>query len=121
MAELEPHRRKLVMEALDYYKIIRSKIPHAMPFWPHGLPDSEGEWVSLRLRRGERRFVAVWRIAGEAMNVQLPIQVQNGLEPAITYTYPQQHDSAWDWDKSAGVLTVVLPPGKTARLFEITL
>lgn len=107
-------------EALGYYKIIRSDTPHAMPFWPLGLPDIEGEWVSLRLRRGERRYVAVWRIAREARNVQLPIEALKGLEPAITCAYPQQRDSAWDWDKSAGVLMVVLPPGKTARLFEIT-
>lgn len=33
LAELEPHRRKLVKEALDYYKTIRSDIPHATPFW----------------------------------------------------------------------------------------
>lgn len=39
LAELEPHRRKLVKEALDYYKIIRSDIPHSTPFWPLGLPE----------------------------------------------------------------------------------
>ncbi|WP_438496466.1 glycoside hydrolase family 36 protein [Paenibacillus sp. IHBB 3054] len=120
LAELEPRRRKLVKEALDYYKTIRSDIPHATPFWPLGLPDSGGEWVSLGLRRGERRYVAVWRIAGEAENVQLPIEELKGLEPAIACAYPQQHDLAWNWNKSAGVLTVALPPGKTARLFEIT-
>ncbi|MEK5236030.1 glycoside hydrolase family 36 protein [Paenibacillus sp. FSL L8-0470] len=120
LAELEPRRRKLVKEALDYYKTIRSDIPHATPFWPLGLPDSGGEWVSLGLRRGERRYVAVWRIAGEADNVQLPIEELRGLEPAIACAYPQQHNLAWNWDKSAGVLTVALPPGKTARLFEIT-
>lgn len=120
LAELEPHRRSLVKEALDYYKTIRSDIPHATPFWPLGLPDSEGEWVSLGLRRGERRYVAVWRIAGEAANVQLLIEELKGLEPAIACAYPQQHSSTWNWDKSAGVLTVALPPGKTARLFEIT-
>ncbi|OME04248.1 alpha-galactosidase [Paenibacillus odorifer] len=120
LAELEPHRRSLVKEALDYYKTIRSDIPHATPFWPFGLPDSEGEWVSLGLRRGERRYVAVWRIAGEAANVQLPMVELKGLDPAITCAYPQQHSSTWNWDKSAGVLTVALPPGKTARLFEIT-
>lgn len=79
LAELEPRRRKLVKEALDYYKTIRSDIPHATPFWPLGLPDSGGEWVSLGLRRGERRYVAVWRIAGEADNVQLPIEELRGL------------------------------------------
>lgn len=120
LAELEPHRRKLVKEALDYYKTIRSDIPHATPFWPLGLPDSEGEWVSLGLRRGERRYVAVWRIAGEAANVQLSIEELKGFEPVIACAYPQQHSSTWNWDQSAGVLTVALPPGKTARLFEIT-
>ncbi|OKP93388.1 glycoside hydrolase family 36 protein [Paenibacillus sp. P32E] len=119
LAELEPRRRELVKEALDYYKSIRAYIPQATPFWPLGLPDSEGEWVSLGLRHGDTRYLAVWRIAGEEAEVKLPIPGLQGQAAEVRCAYPKQHHSEWSWDKLVGVLTVSIPQGKTARLFEI--
>ncbi|MGN7760886.1 glycoside hydrolase family 36 protein [Paenibacillus sp. 22594] len=119
LAELEPRRRELVKEALDYYKSIRAYIPQATPFWPLGLPDSEGAWVSFGLRHGDTRYLAVWRIAGEEAEVKLPIPGLQGQAAEICCAYPKQHHSDWSWDKPAGVLTVSIPQGKTARLFEI--
>lgn len=119
LAELEPRRRVLVKEALDYYKTIRKNIPQATPFWPLGLPDSRGEWVSLGLRHGNTRYLAVWRIAGEESTVKLPIAELQGHGAQISCAYPQQHHSEWSWDQTAGLLTVSIPTGKTARLFEI--
>lgn len=119
LAELSPRRRELVKEALDYYKVIRKHISHASPFWPLGLPDDQAEWVSLGLRRGDRRYLAVWRIAGDAVDIRLPLKELQGLAPSFQCAYPKQHDSVWKWDKEAGELNVFLPPGKTARLFEI--
>lgn len=119
LAELSPRRRELVKEALDYYKTIRGDIALSTPFWPLGLPDAAGEWVSFGLRYGERRYLAVWRIAGEAADIQLPIGELKGLDPSVICAYPQEHGSSWDWNKVEGILNVTLPAGKTARLFEL--
>lgn len=119
LAELSPRRRELVKEALDYYKVIRGDIPHSAPFWPLGLPDSQGEWVSFGLKRGDRRYLAVWRIAGEAVSISLPLDSLKGQDLTINCAYPQQHDSVWQWNKEEGELMIFLPPGKIARLFEI--
>ncbi|WP_151735533.1 alpha-galactosidase ['Paenibacillus yunnanensis' Narsing Rao et al. 2020] len=119
LAELTPPRRALVKEALDYYKSIRADIPQAVPFWPLGLPDSGSEWISLGLQAGETRYVAVWRTAGEETEVTLPVGDLAGARPEIVCAYPKEHHSTWSWEPSAGALTVTLPPGRTARLFEI--
>lgn len=119
LAELEPRRRALVKEALDYYKSIRAHIPQAVPFWPLGLPDSEGKWVSFGLRHGNIRYLAVWRIDGEESGISLPLPELAGLAAEVSCAYPDQHGSEWSWDKTAGSLTVSIPSGKTARLFEI--
>ena len=120
LAELSPRRRELVKEALDYYKVIRSDIPHSTPFWPIGLPDSQGEWVSFGLKRGDRRYLAVWRIAGNAVSINLPFASMKGQALEMNCAYPQQnHDTVWQWDKENGEMTIFLPPGKIARLFEI--
>lgn len=119
LAELEPRRRELVKEALDYYKSIRGHIPQATPFWPLGLPDSGGEWISFGLRHGTTRYLAVWRIAGEAAEVQLPIPELRSTAAEVNCAYPKQHAAFCEWNQSEGMLTVALPPGKTARLFEI--
>lgn len=119
LAELSPRRRELVKEALDYYKVIRADIPHSAPFWPLGLPDSQGNWVSFGLKRGDRRYLAVWRTAGDEVSVTLPLESLISQEPVITCAYPQQHDSVWQWNKETAELTIFLPPGKVARLFEI--
>ncbi|WP_150267401.1 glycoside hydrolase family 36 protein [Paenibacillus tepidiphilus] len=119
LAELTPPRRALVKEALDYYKTIRADIPQAVPFWPLGLPDAGSEWVSLGLQAGDTRYVAVWRTAGDGAEVSLPISGLAGTGPDIICAYPQDHHSTWSWDNAEGALTVALPPGRTARLFEI--
>ncbi|WP_054939791.1 glycoside hydrolase family 36 protein [Paenibacillus ihuae] len=119
LAELEPRRRELVKEALDYYKSIRTHIPQAVPFWPLGLPGSSGQWVSFGLHHGNTRYLAVWRIGGEESGINLPLPELAGLDAEVSCAYPKQHSSEWSWDKSGGSLTVSIPPGKTARLFEI--
>ncbi|CAM4363993.1 glycoside hydrolase family 36 protein [Paenibacillus typhae] len=119
LAELAPGRRELVREALEYYKSIRAQIPHALPFWPLGLPDSRGQWVSYGLQHGNIRYLAVWRIAGEEQSVALPLPELAGREVRISCAYPKQHGSEWSWKKAEGSLTVSVPAGRTARLFEL--
>ncbi|AIQ57461.1 glycoside hydrolase family 36 protein [Paenibacillus borealis] len=119
LAELAPRRRLLVKEALDYYKSIRAHIPQAFAFWPLGLPDSSGEWVSFGLRHGGIRYIAVWRIAGEAAEIKLPVPELQGQEADARCAYPKAHGSEWSWNPAEGSLSVSLPAGKTARLFEL--
>ncbi|SES92572.1 alpha-galactosidase [Paenibacillus sp. NFR01] len=119
LAELNPHRLALVKEALDYYKSIRADIPQAVPFWPLGLPDGEGEWVSFGLSRGDKRYLAIWRIAGDAEAVRLPLPELKGRDADAACAYPQAHGANWSWDKAQGILTAALPAGRTARLFEL--
>ncbi|MGO4537679.1 alpha-galactosidase [Paenibacillus sp. 2TAB19] len=126
LAELSPRRRELVKEALDYYKSIRGDIREALPFWPLGLPSHGDEWVSLGLRRDDRIYVAVWRVAGETAQVTLPLPVPphgSSAEPAIRCAYPAAPAAGTDWTWSAAnsSLTVTLPAARTARLFEIRL
>jgi alpha-galactosidase len=118
LAELSPRRRELVKEALDYYKSIRKDIPEALPFWPLGLPTPQADWISLGLRKGDRAYVAVWRVRGGSPSAELPLPFA-GRDLDVRIAYPSAHDSSLAWDAAGGKLTVVLPKAQTARLIEI--
>ncbi|MBB6634379.1 glycoside hydrolase family 36 protein [Cohnella thailandensis] len=119
VAELSPRRRALVKEALDYYKTIRDDIRVSLPFWPIGLPKSEDDWVSFGLRAGDRLYVAVWRLGGDASEIALPLPKLAGKELSARITYPAENDSAIAWSRETGELKVTLPREKTARLIEL--
>lgn len=122
LAELSPRRRELVKEALDYYKTIRGDIRESLPFWPLGLPKAQDEWISFGLRRGDRAYVAVWRIGGDASEAVLPIAGLAGADAEARIAYPSASgDSRVAWDAAAGALRVELPQAKTARLIELTI
>lgn len=121
LAELNPRRRALVKEALDYYKLIRKDIPEAFPFWPLGLPKREDHWMSLGLRRTEKPviYLAVWRVGGDASSQVLSLPELRGEELSIRCAYPQNFEGTWSWDAVAGELKITLPQARSARLFEI--
>lgn len=120
LAELSPRRRELVKEALDYYKTIRGDIPEALPFWPLGLPKQEDEWISYGLRRGNRIYIAVWRIAGTSKEAALPLAQWRGQTLTVRCAYPAEgHGTRSEWNAEDGLLRVSLPNEKTARLFEL--
>lgn len=121
LAELSSRRRELVKEALDYYKSIRADIPEALPFWPLGLPKQQDDWVSFGLRREDRLYLAVWRIAGDEPSVELPLPQLAGAELDVRCAYPAEHDSEWSWNAGDSSLRVSLPAGQVARLFELRL
>lgn len=122
LAELSPRRRELVKEALDYYKTIRGDIREALPVWPLGLPAHGDDWISLGLRRGDKLYLAVWRIDGESAELALPLPELGGKTVAVRCAYPAAAtDSSCSWDAAAGELRVKLPNPRTARLFELTL
>ncbi|MEO3947010.1 alpha-galactosidase [Gorillibacterium sp. CAU 1737] len=119
LAELSPRRKELVKEALDYYKSIRGHIPEAVPFWPLGLPVAESPWISLGLKHGDSRYLALWHVSGAERNVHLPLPELRGADLDLRTGYPSAKPVAWTWNRTAGVLTVELPEAKTARLLEI--
>lgn len=122
LAELSPRRRELVKEALDFYKTIRGDIREALPFWPLGLPAHGDDWLSLGLRRGDKLYLAVWRIGGESAELALPLPELSGQTLAARCAYPAAAgDTGCGWDAAAGELRVTLPNPRTARLFELTL
>lgn len=122
LAELSPRRRELVKEALDYYKTIRGDIREALPVWPLGLPAHGDDWLSLGLRRGDKLYLAVWRIGGESAELALPLPELSGKTLAARCAYPAAAgDTGCSWDAAAGELRVTLPNPRTARLFELTL
>ncbi|KAA8999699.1 alpha-galactosidase [Paenibacillus spiritus] len=120
LAELSPRRRALVKEALDVYKRIRSDIPEALPFWPLGLPDPASPWVSLGLARGNKRYIALWRTAGDEPGTVLPLPALAGREADAECLYPRGAGCELAWDAAAGTLSAQLPPGVTARLIALT-
>ncbi|MET8976793.1 alpha-galactosidase [Streptomyces sp. NPDC004539] len=59
------HQMRLVREALDTYRVIRSDLAHALPFWPLGLPGWGDEWLALGMRvPGGPSYLSVWRRGG---------------------------------------------------------
>jgi alpha-galactosidase len=119
LAELSPRRRELVKEALDYYKTIRADIPEAVPFWPIGLPTQQADWISFGLRRDDRIYLAVWRIAGGNSEIKLPLDGLVGKGVDVKCAYPLESDSEVSWHSADGYLVVRLPNIRTARLFEL--
>lgn len=120
LAELSAPRRELVREALDVYKSIRGDIREALPFWPLGLPKVEDGWVSFGLRRGGKRYVAVWRLDAENGEVALPVSGMIGKAADCRLLYPQGKPGGdCVWDSEAGALKVRLERSRTARLFEV--
>ncbi|WP_037286869.1 glycoside hydrolase family 36 protein [Saccharibacillus sacchari] len=121
LAELSAPRRELVREALDLYKSIRGDIREGLPFWPLGLPKVEDGWVSFGLRRGGKRYVAVWRIDAEESETALPVSGMIGKAADCRLLYPQGKPGGdCVWDGEAGALKVRLERIRTARLFEVT-
>ncbi|MOA26234.1 hypothetical protein D3C78_1470110 [compost metagenome] len=126
LAELSPRRRELVKEALDYYKKIRADIPHALPFWPLGLPTAQDDWVSLGLRKDDRIYLAVWWVKDSISENNsmpnrktLPLHFLKGKGLDVQCAYPQGFAGDVAWAAASGELEVLLPAAKTARLYEI--
>lgn len=119
LAELEPNRRRLVKEALDVYKSIRSDIPNSFPFWPLGLPHRENEWIAYGLRSGSKTYLAVWRLESHTDRISIPIQRLKGMQLDVSRIYPAQAAEPYAWHPASGLLTVELDKNYTARLFEL--
>ncbi|MFD1134411.1 glycoside hydrolase family 36 protein [Paenibacillus urinalis] len=119
LAELSKERFKLVKEALDYYKEIRTYIPKAWPFWPHGLPTQQDSWITYGLKTNDRSFLAVWRLQSGDGHLQIPLSHYRGCELEVSLGYPKAGDCEWKWNAASGVLSIYLPKPESARLFSL--
>jgi alpha-galactosidase len=75
---LSPAARAQVYEGIRIYKeTLRKHVPHAVPFYPVGLPDitNDRQSIAVGMRSAEQTLLAVWRIAGPP-TVELPCAAQ---------------------------------------------
>jgi alpha-galactosidase len=116
---LSPHQCQLITEGMNVYKSIRADLRHGVPFWPLGVPGWHDEWICLGIRSGSRRYISVWRRAGETSSITLPIREAAGIELQAECLYPTQLPSRASWDMVVGGLSVLLPAAPSARLFRL--
>lgn len=121
LALLTEDRKALVKEALDYYKLIRSDLKTALPFWPLGLSSFSDPWVCLGLKADKKLYIAVWRRNSELDTCLLPLEGINRAVIDLKCAYPSYEECSYSYHKANHTLSVRLPKTCTARLFEITL
>lgn len=120
-AQMPPEARALMKAGLDYYKTIRADIPDTLPYWSLGVPRfRDTEWTSLALRKGDKTYLAVWRLDSATETMALPLDYLRGERVTATCTYPPQPNCQWAWDDANAALNVTLPQRYSARIFEIT-
>lgn len=119
MGEIDPDRKQLVKEGIDYYKQKRKHIKDGLPFWPIGLPSFTDKWLSMGIRDNNKILLAVWRLNSEDSKLEIPIPYLKSRKIKVQCGYPNNHRSTWEWDKEKGALTVQLSEADTARLYEI--
>ncbi len=110
----------LVREAVVAAKRLRAELPHAVPFWPLGLPAWTDPWVALGLRTGGSALVALWK-RGEADGVALPVPGLAGRSTGVAVEFPGAAEG-WDlsWDAATGTLHADTAMTTTARLIRLT-
>jgi alpha-galactosidase len=133
--QMSDAQRRLVADAVDVYKQIRSDLPNALPFWPLGLPQWTDSWLALGMRTPAVSYLIVWhrgRFAGPdaatnraaradtdptTLAISLPLLRGNGIAPEILYPRTRQPVVGWDVERSE--LTVALPETPAACLIRI--
>ncbi|MDT7839971.1 alpha-galactosidase [Streptomyces justiciae] len=104
---------RLVRDAVDVYKAIRTDLAEALPFWPIGLPGWTDEWLALGMRVSDGRttYLSVWRRGGVA-ELTLPVGHLTGRAAHAEILHPTD-DSVGTavWDGDAVRVSVPRAPG----------
>ena len=118
---MSPHERDLVHQAVAVYKRIRDELAAAEPFWPSGLPGWSDEVISLGLRTGGTRRLAIWWRGGQPADIHLDLPQLRDCQLSIHPEYPTtMADWRPRWDARTGRLTVTpAAPGPSARLLRL--
>ena len=144
--QMTDRQRRLVADAVDVYKQIRSDLPDAVPFWPLGLPRWTDSWLALGMRTASVTYLIVWhrgRFAGLAgpdpgtspaahaitdpaaiaptdpARLAIPLAALRGNGIAAETLYPRAGRPRLSWHASLGELTVTLPGTPAACLIRI--
>ena len=114
LAEITPEGFDMVAEGISVYKRIRQDIKTGLPFYPTGMPHLSDGWFSFGLDCGDKVYLAVWRIDGEADAFSVPLEdFAIGKAECI---YPARLETQVSY--KGNVLTVGLKK-RTARLFAL--
>ncbi len=111
--------RKLIAEAITYYKKTREDRRDAVPFWPLGFGTYQDDWVCLGLKGSRRVYLAVWRRGGEQAVCRLPLTQYKGKRVSVCCAYPVEKPAESVWDVQEGSLTVTFEKEVMARVFEL--
>jgi len=129
-------QRRLVTDAVDAYKQIRADLPHAVPFWPLGLPGWTDSWLALGMRTATAAYIVAWRrgrgaddgsatsepapiAAGDPAELALPVDCLRGQPVVPEVLYPRISRPQVSWDPRRGELSVGLPAAPAACLVRL--
>lgn len=118
--ELPPRRLKLIREAIDYYKSIRSIIPTSTPIWPLGLARFGSNWAAFGLVCKTMTFLAVWRFDSKSKEITIPLPQFAGRSLNIKSGFPAVKSPFWKWSSKRGELRIRLNHPFTARIIVIS-
>ncbi|MER5185341.1 glycoside hydrolase family 36 protein [Streptomyces sp. NPDC002896] len=116
---MSPDQLALVKGALDTYKSLRHDLPHAVPFWPLGLPGWDDEWVALGLRTEDVTYVSVWRRGGATdRTLPVPHLADRTVRAEILHTSSPMTTATWHAERSE--LAVDLGSDRASLLVRLT-
>ncbi|MGI5128168.1 glycoside hydrolase family 36 protein [Pseudonocardia sp. CA-107938] len=119
---LDEAGRAAVRAAMDTYKALRHRIPHALPVWPLGLPGWYDAWCAAGLVDDEGMLLQVWRRGGSGSSADtaaLPIPAFAGRDVDVEVLYPVGGNGSATWSRADGALQVQLPDAPSARLLRL--
>lgn len=111
--------RRLIAEAIAYYKETRADRRSARPFWPLGFGTYEDDWVCLGLQGEDKTYLAVWRRGGDRETCLLPLPRYQGRKVGVRCAYPVEREADFAWDGEEGALSVTFQKEVMARVFEV--
>ncbi|MCI3278365.1 glycoside hydrolase family 36 protein [Streptomyces cylindrosporus] len=108
-----------VARALGVYRAIRTRLRHALPSWPLGLPGWYDDWIALGLDDEQGMLLSVWRRGGDrSVELALPRLRRSDGGVTVEELYPGGSCSH-RWEPDRGVLTVSLPDAPSACLLAV--
>lgn len=111
--ELGDEQSALVREAVALHRDRRSRLAVSRPAWPLGLPGWDDEVVALLLEADAGSLLVVWS-RGAAAEIALPELRGRAVRQVYPASLPE-----WEWTDRDGVPVLDVPPGPSARIFEV--
>jgi len=103
-----------IQEGVSLYKQWRNDIPHAVPFYPLGLPQYQSGWLCAAYHTPSCIRMAIWRMDTDIDTCTIPVSGQ------ATVRYPLNSDN-FTVVSEGNTLTVTLKARHSAGILEIPL